>query len=160
MPVPHILAGTAGGTTAQFDANWAYLGSVFTAASGRIALGTTDPTVGNGRMVVRHNTAEDGGFVIDAGEVTTSPTLYLRNGLSSLPASLKFTANGLQFVDNNGVIKGEFDGAGNLRLRATGTPPTLTASREVAFNVISNTQFRISVRGTDGVTRVANLTLA
>jgi hypothetical protein len=40
------------------------------------------------------------------------------------------------------------------------TPPALTSSRDMVFNLTSNTNLRISVRGTDGTTRVADITLA
>jgi hypothetical protein len=44
MPVPHILAGTPGGATAQFDANFAYLAALrdlFTLTGSRPGLGVT-----------------------------------------------------------------------------------------------------------------------
>jgi hypothetical protein len=40
------------------------------------------------------------------------------------------------------------------------TPPTLTANGQLNLTPTSNTNVRISFRGTDGVTRVANITLA
>lgn len=38
--------------------------------------------------------------------------------------------------------------------------PTLTTNQQMVFTLTSNTNLRISVRGTDGTTRVANITLA
>jgi hypothetical protein len=42
----------------------------------------------------------------------------------------------------------------------TTTPPTLTANGQFVLTPTSNTQVRISYRGSDGVTRVGNITLA
>ena len=52
------------------------------------------------------------------------------------------------------------DDNGNNILRMPVTPPTLGVNLEGTFNLTSNTNLRISVRGTDGTTRVANITLA
>lgn len=38
--------------------------------------------------------------------------------------------------------------------------PTLSTNSQMVFSLTSNTNLRVSVRGTDGVTRVANMTLA
>ncbi len=40
------------------------------------------------------------------------------------------------------------------------TPPTLTVNGQFTLTPTSNTNFRISYRGTDGVTRIGNITLA
>jgi hypothetical protein len=42
----------------------------------------------------------------------------------------------------------------------TTTPPTLATNSQFTFTLTSNTNLRISARGTDGTTRVANITLA
>jgi len=52
------------------------------------------------------------------------------------------------------------DDNGNNILRMPATPPTLGVNLEGTFNLTSNTNLRISVRGSDGVTRTANITLA
>jgi hypothetical protein len=53
-----------------------------------------------------------------------------------------------------------FDDVGNVISNVTGTAPTLAANSQMVFNLTSNTNLRISVRGTDGTTRTANITLA
>jgi hypothetical protein len=53
-----------------------------------------------------------------------------------------------------------FDSTGNVISNVTGTAPTLAANSQMVFNLTSNTNLRISVRGTDGTTRTANITLA
>lgn len=50
--------------------------------------------------------------------------------------------------------------AGNWIQTAPTTPPSLTVNGTLVFNLTSNTNLRVSVRGSDGVTRVANITLA
>lgn len=52
------------------------------------------------------------------------------------------------------------DSSGNLISSAPTTPPTLTTNGTMVFNLTSNTNLRVSVRGSDGVTRTANLTLS
>lgn len=54
-----------------------------------------------------------------------------------------------------------------LRITATGviptlntSVPTLSSNLQMVFTLTSNTNLRISVRGSDGTTRVANITLA
>ena len=52
------------------------------------------------------------------------------------------------------------DASGNVISNVTGTAPTLATNSQMVFNLTSNTNLRISVRGTDGTTRTANITLA
>ena len=54
----------------------------------------------------------------------------------------------------------EIDTSGNPIFLMTATPPTLATNSQVTFNLTSNTNFRISARGSDGTTRVGNITLA
>lgn len=49
---------------------------------------------------------------------------------------------------------------GNVLVGVPATPPTLAVNSQMVFNLTSNTNLRISVRGTDGTTRTANITLA
>jgi hypothetical protein len=53
-----------------------------------------------------------------------------------------------------------FDPEGNAIYKLNGTAPTLDTNATMVFNLTSNTNLRISVRGSDGSTRVANVTLA
>ena len=52
------------------------------------------------------------------------------------------------------------DANGNLILLSSNTPSTLTTNGQLTVNATSNTNLRFSYRGSDGVTRTANLTLA
>ena len=58
------------------------------------------------------------------------------------------------------AIRVTWDTNGNQLIRPTATPPALSTNGEMVFNLTSNTNLRISVRGSDGTTRVANITLA
>lgn len=53
-----------------------------------------------------------------------------------------------------------WDAAKNMILRPATTAPALTANGQLVFNPTSDTNLRISYRGSDGVTRVANIALA
>ena len=61
---------------------------------------------------------------------------------------------------NGGTDRLVIDASGNFIPLLTGTAPTLGTNSQMVFNLTSNTNLRISVRGTDGVTRTANITLA
>ena len=52
------------------------------------------------------------------------------------------------------------DASGNLILSSSNTPATLTTNGQLTVNATSNTNLRFSYRGSDGTTRVANITLA
>lgn len=54
----------------------------------------------------------------------------------------------------------QIDGSGNFIKKLTSTPPTLGTNGHLVVNATSNTNLRFSYRGSDGVTRTANLTLA
>jgi hypothetical protein len=59
-----------------------------------------------------------------------------------------------------GSAKMTLDTLGNLILLSPSTPPTLATNGQLTVNATSNTNLRFSYRGSDGVTRVANITLA
>jgi len=59
-----------------------------------------------------------------------------------------------------GAERMRLDASGNLIHAAPTTPPTLATNGNMVFNLTSNTNLRVSVRGSDGVTRTANITLA
>jgi hypothetical protein len=52
------------------------------------------------------------------------------------------------------------DSSGNLILSSSNTPATLAANGQLTVNATSDTNLRFSYRGSDGTTRVANITLA
>jgi hypothetical protein len=68
-------------------------------------------------------------------------------------------SNSLNF-NTNSVDRVTIDGSGNTIVTTTATAPSLGTARQMVFNLTSDTNLRISVRGTDGTTRTANITLA
>jgi hypothetical protein len=79
-------------------------------------------------------------------------------GTNDMPGRLVFstTADGASAPTERARI----DSSGNLIQSAPTTPPTLATNGQMVFNLTSNTNLRVSVRGSDGVTRTANITLA
>jgi hypothetical protein len=101
---------------------------------------------------------------------------YLVYGQTLLAASGTLAAPGFAFASdtntglwrNNademqlvtgGVARVSLDAGGNTIVSTTATPPTLATNNDMVFNLTTNTNLRISVRGSDGITRVANITL-
>jgi len=68
--------------------------------------------------------------------------------------------SGVLALQNNGTTNFTLDASGNAVLVAQATAPSLTVNRQLVMNLTSDTNLRISVRGADGTTRVANITLA
>ena len=73
-----------------------------------------------------------------------------------------FGANKIHFVSglSNATDAMTIDGSSNVLSNVNASAPALTVNSQMVFSLTSNTNLRVSVRGTDGVTRVANLTLA
>jgi hypothetical protein len=63
-------------------------------------------------------------------------------------------------IFTNGSERMRIDASGNLILQSSATPATLTVNGQLTVNATSNTNLRFSYRGSDGTTRVANITLA
>lgn len=60
----------------------------------------------------------------------------------------------------NAVERLNVDTSGNIVSKVNTSAPTLAVNQQMVYALTSNTNLRISVRGSDGVTRVTNLTLA
>ena len=94
-------------------------------ASGRLALNTTDPTLGSGQAVIQHSA--NNGLVINS--TSGASTLYLRNGSDSTPSKIMFMGgNGLTFADQNGNERMRIDSSGSLLV---GTTSNTFSSRSV-----------------------------
>ena len=61
---------------------------------------------------------------------------------------------------SGGNVSATLDSSSNLILQSSATPATLTTNGQLTVNATSNTNLRFSYRGSDGTTRVANITLA
>jgi hypothetical protein len=63
-------------------------------------------------------------------------------------------------IVSNGAERIRFAADGNAYMTLQGAVPTIPNNAQMVFNLTSNTNLRISVKGSDGTTRVANITLA
>jgi hypothetical protein len=84
-------------------------------------------------------------------------------GIGGLLEASASNKSSLMFYVDNGtstVNVGRFDSNGNMINLIQASAPTLVSNSTFVWNLTSNTNLRVSVRGTDGVTRTANITLA
>jgi hypothetical protein len=119
-------------------------------ASGNVGIGVTPSGY---RLHVRAAFASTvGGAFIESGE-------FNQKGLLVNCTSAALAANIVEF-QREGIARLTLDSAGNLILQSSATPATLTTNGQLTVNATSNTNLRFSYRGSDGTTRVANITLA
>jgi hypothetical protein len=118
-------------------------------ASGNQLLGTTVEDAGFRLKIV-------GGNLLLGENSTSSESIYIGSNAiissSGGGAPLRFGIGGTESA--------RIDSSGNLIQTAPTTPPSLATNGQMVFNLTSNTNLRVSVRGSDGVTRTANITLA
>jgi hypothetical protein len=90
---------------------------------------------------------------------TDNCRLQAVNGTNSalIPISVEGLTVRLNSNFGNAVT---IDNLGNTISNVNSAIPSLGTNSQMVFNLTSNTNLRISVRGTDGTTRVANITLA
>jgi hypothetical protein len=117
----------------------------------------TSVSSGNGLGVIRfygNDTTSNTATVL----ATITAEATAAHAAGDNPTALVFgtTAAGSATVTERARI----DSSGNLLQSAPTTAPTLSTNGTMVFNLTSNTNLRVSVRGSDGVTRTANLTLA
>lgn len=119
-------------------------------ASGNLGIGTTSPSA---RLAVAGSTGTIATFTNGA---TADFSIICGSSITNLNAG---GANIMAF-QTGGTERARIDSSGNLIQSAPSTAPTLSTNGTMVFNLTSNTNLRVSVRGSDGVTRTANLTLA
>jgi len=90
-------------------------------------------------------------LVITASTTTNAGDTHTINA-SSVSGVIAFAINATE--------RARIDANGNLILLSSNTPATLATNGQLTVNATSNTNLRFSYRGSDGTTRVANLTLA
>ena len=139
-------------------------------ASGRLLVGGTGPFgIPNGagtsffpliQTITTSGSAAVSAFVND-GTNNRRIGLFVDNDNGITGISVGRSGGSAPFVYRDATDERlRIDTFGNLITTVPTTPPTLAANSQMVFNLTSNTNLRISVRGTDGVTRTANLTLA
>ena len=120
-------------------------------ASGNLGVGTTSPTT-------KLHIANAGATYLRANNTSSTVDLYV--GAQTNDATIAVISNHPLTFATNSVERARIDSSGNLIQSAPTTAPTLATNGQMVFNLTSNTNLRVSVRGSDGVTRTANLTLA
>lgn len=168
-----VFAGTAGGTTAQLDANFSELYGLLdgTGAGSSASLeitgvdNTTTYGARSNSLVFENNTSTVGGGNDIVWQVGDSLATQKWAAISShiIGNSGTEAAGALVFSTGNsaGLIERlRLTDAGDAVFSPQTSPPSLAANGTMVMNLTSNTNLRISVRGSDGVTRVANITLA
>ena len=135
-------------------------------ASGNLGVGTTSPVnrvhvVGSAASnVFRAQASSSGdGIVIRPNTAGNGGDLFSVNNAQDAYTPLNIYGSRIVF-GANGSESARIDSSGNLIQSAPTTAPTLATNGTMVFNLTSNTNLRVSVRGSDGVTRTANLTLA
>ena len=88
------------------------------------------------------------GDTIDVRQITTTTTVTAISNTSG---------NSIVAVRET---TGQVDIVGNLVAQLNSASPSLTANSTMSFRLINNTTLAILVRGTDGTTRSANITLS
>jgi hypothetical protein len=127
--------------------------------SGNVGIGTS--TVSS-RLVVKDSVAKTSASANVAyfGTATADATDFqLRIERSAAGAGGYYSIQAVEQSIGNRDLKLQSTG-GSVIFGAPSAIPTLTVNNEAVMSLTSNTNLRISVRGTDGTTRVANITLA
>jgi hypothetical protein len=136
-------------------------GEAMRTSGGNLLVGTTtDPGGLNTRLAVDH-TGSDYGLTLNTATSAGPNLLQFRNSNSNGEARLVNNTGGpLTFYRNPTTEAARFTSGGDFIPIVQTAAPTLTSNQQMVFTLTSNTNLRISVRGTDGTTRVANITLA
>lgn len=129
-----------------------------------------------GTEVERMRIDNNGNMVVSAGAAGVGTTSSVKgvqirfdatNNIGYIQSTQSGVANyplALNGTENRFLIGGteamRLDASGNQINTPSNTPPTLTVNGQMNLTPTSNTNMRISYRGSDGVTRVANITLA
>lgn len=137
-------------------------------STGNVGIGTNTPGT---KLVVENTSVADGVFArstsFDVNLTGVSNGLLLganyNNGTAYVVAAGSATTTSLVFATANNTAPAErmrIDSSGNMIPILQTTAPALATNQQMVFNLTSDTNLRISVRGSDGVTRTANITLA
>jgi hypothetical protein len=95
----------------------------------------------------------------------SAPTGSGKTGNMVIATDATGTGNAIQMYTGGFAVaktsyKFNLDKLGNILTKPQTAVPTLVVNGDMVMNLTSNTNLRISVRGSDGVTRVGNITLA
>jgi hypothetical protein len=165
-----LLGGTSTPSAGQliYD-NSANSLSFFTSGATQATLNSTGLGVGVSPSYKIHSAVTSGFAGAFRSSTAVAGGILCGNSLADLIVGVDASGNGRLTADTSkylGLGSGGIndrvvlDTSGNVISNVTGTAPTLATNSQMVFNLTSNTNLRISVRGTDGTTRTANITLA
>ena len=152
-----VFAGSGTSTIANLDANFTELygfsKNLVSDASGNVGVGLTPAvrldvgTTAGGR--IRFDTS-------NPAEIICTSSNFAGNVFSTL------IFDAVTHVSRvSGTERMRLDSTGHLiNIPGSNIPPTLTVNGQMNLTPTSNTNVRISFRGSDGITRTANITLA
>lgn len=113
------------------------------------ALDLYGATGNTGTWIVGRLPGNNGGYGVATGD------------LASQTLRTVVDVNGNFLVNRSAQLSGgKLEVAGNLVLQPAGAAPTLGSNGDMSFQLVSSTQLKLLVRGSDGVTRSVTLTLA
>lgn len=157
-----IIRNAGGTSTLRFSDNAGNIKATLD-ASGRLLVGGTSNSSGgpvqawiNGTGTgFQTNSAVYSALSTVAGREI--PMVYASDGtnmglISSLSGNMAFFTQGTE--------RARIDSAGNFIHQVNSTAPTLSTNGTMSFELTSNTSLKVVVRGSDGVTRSATLTLS
>jgi hypothetical protein len=166
-PAADTFAVTTGGTE-RYRVDSTGLGIGTTAAQKltvltNIGISATTAAAADDRLIFTENMASAnlGSQIVwkTASSGNAYASIGITNGAAGNTGTLIFSTSSSIFGSNN-VERMRIDNAGNLILQSSATPATLGTNGMLTVNATSNTNLRFSYRGSDGTTRVANITLA
>jgi hypothetical protein len=130
-------------------------GTAMTLNSTGLGVGALPLGTAAGRGNVTINGSTDAILALGNAGVLTGYVAQSTSGMDIVGVGATFVR-----IQTNGSARLLVDSAGNFIPTLQATAPSLGLNSQMVFNLTSNTNLRISVRGTDGTTRVANITLA
>jgi hypothetical protein len=149
-------------------------------ANNRVGVGTATPSAAldvngasnlNGNITIANTGSPFGTLFVTGSALELQANSNATNGLSLKTTSttpIVFSVNSSEAMRLNSTGLGvgvtptleKLQVNGGIVLNPPATPATLTTNGQLTVNATSNTNLRFSFRGSDGTTRVANITLA
>jgi hypothetical protein len=96
----------------------------------------------------------------DGADFSSGDYFFIQKNGNSGTVEFNQYSNAAMTFMTNATERARIDASGNLILQSSATPATLGTNGMLTVNATSNTNLRFSYRGSDGTTRVANITLA
>jgi len=132
-----------------------------TSSGGKFATGASGQTVGFQLDSFVSGGVFNNYILNNASAAGTNATLHFGRLTSILYGFIRSDNNTQNIeIGTAGTARLTIDQSGNIILATPSTPPSLATNGQLTVNATSNTNLRFSYRGSDGTTRVANITLA